>query len=51
MAERLQKELSSVRAASENTSPQYILESLLEETQVMKTKLGSVSLVFLFKHP
>lgn len=34
MAERLQKELASVQSASQDTSPQYILDSLLEETQV-----------------
>lgn len=34
MTERLQKELNSVQAASQDTSPQFILDSLLEETQV-----------------
>lgn len=34
MAERLQKELASVQSASHDISPQNILDSLLEETQV-----------------
>lgn len=34
MAERLQKELSAVQNSSHDTSPQNLLDSLLEETQV-----------------
>lgn len=39
MQERLQKELNSAQTASQDTSPQYLLESLLEETQVYPSPL------------
>lgn len=38
MQDRLHKELSIATTASHDTSPQFLLESILEETQVTNFK-------------